>query len=179
MILAFLGCCWSCTQTAQQDRTQEVKNLKTFAKLYGYVKYFHPSDEAYSIDWDLFAIHGAKQVEKAKNTQELKVILNELFLPLAPTLQLGEVGDSLTFDIASITPEDTTGLMDISWQHLGAGFKVRESAYWSMRVNRNIEFLSTTWPTAVVKKINAAPYRGKEFKIQARWQSISWGRHNA
>ena len=33
------------------NNTKKVDNLRTFAKAYGYVKYFHPSDEASDIDW--------------------------------------------------------------------------------------------------------------------------------
>jgi hypothetical protein len=35
------------------------ENLNAFAKAYGYVKYFHPSDEASGTDWNRFAIYGA------------------------------------------------------------------------------------------------------------------------
>ena len=31
---------------AQGAEAQEVENLRAFAKLYGYVRFFHPSDEA-------------------------------------------------------------------------------------------------------------------------------------
>ena len=29
-----------------------IENVRAFAKLYGYVRWFHPSDEASAIDWD-------------------------------------------------------------------------------------------------------------------------------
>ena len=38
--------------------TQQLENITAFNRLYGYVKYFHPSDEAAAIDWDKFAIYG-------------------------------------------------------------------------------------------------------------------------
>jgi hypothetical protein len=34
---------------------QQINNQKTFAKLFGYVRYFYPGDEASVIDWDKFA----------------------------------------------------------------------------------------------------------------------------
>ena len=52
---------------AAQDEAQQVQNLRAFTKLYGYIKYFHPSDEASAIDWDRFAIYGAAQVKDAQN----------------------------------------------------------------------------------------------------------------
>ena len=43
-----------------------VEDLRAFAKLYGYVRYFHPSDEAASLDWDRFAVYGAGEVLAAR-----------------------------------------------------------------------------------------------------------------
>jgi len=67
---------------------QKMKNLVAFTKLYGYIKYFHPSDEAYEVDWNKFAIYGVQKVENAKNSDELIDILNDLFLPIAPSVQI-------------------------------------------------------------------------------------------
>ncbi|WP_316569488.1 S41 family peptidase [Neobacillus sp. YIM B06451] len=66
----------------------EVKNLEVFARIYGYVRYFHPSDEAANIDWDEFAIYGVNRIKQAKNEEELLRALNELFTPIAPTISL-------------------------------------------------------------------------------------------
>jgi len=35
------------------------------AKLYGYIRYFHPSDEAARVDWDALAIYAAGKVKDA------------------------------------------------------------------------------------------------------------------
>ncbi|MFA6570425.1 MAG: S41 family peptidase [Bacteroidota bacterium] len=97
---------------------QEIGNLRAFAKLYGYVRYFHPSDEASSIDWDKFAIYGVEKVKNAKNNDELKSKLEELFYPIAPTMQIykdGEKPQPLKL------PTDTSGLKIVAWQHFGLG----------------------------------------------------------
>ena len=39
-----------------------LQNLCAFTRLYGYVRYFHPSDAASATDWERFAIYGARQV---------------------------------------------------------------------------------------------------------------------
>ncbi len=77
-ILSLLSC------TGQSD--EQIDNLKTFAKTYGYVKYFHPSDEAVLIDWSDFAIYGAAQIEKCESEEELVETLKHLFQPIAPTV---------------------------------------------------------------------------------------------
>lgn len=39
---------------------RRIANLEAFARLYGYVRFFHPSDEAAALDWDRFAVYGAR-----------------------------------------------------------------------------------------------------------------------
>ena len=72
-------------QGAAVAQDQRIQNLRAFAKLYGYVRYFHPSDEASRIDWDRFAIYGCRTVKNAKSTEELRSVLQGLFYPIAPT----------------------------------------------------------------------------------------------
>lgn len=38
----------------------EVDNVSAFARLYGVVRYFYPSDAAAELDWDRFAAYGAE-----------------------------------------------------------------------------------------------------------------------
>lgn len=59
-----------------------------FAKLCGYVKYFHPSDEGSKIDRDKFTVYGARETEKCTNNAELKNFLEKLFLPITPAMQM-------------------------------------------------------------------------------------------
>jgi hypothetical protein len=77
------------TQTSieGQDNTN-INNLEIFARIYGYVRYFHPSDEASSMDWDQFTIYGVNRMNKVSSNEDLIETLNELFLPIAPTIQI-------------------------------------------------------------------------------------------
>jgi C-terminal processing protease CtpA/Prc len=71
---------------ALNDRGAE--NLVAFARLFGYVRHFHPSDQAAANDWESFGIAGVDQVESARTPAELAARLEQLFRPLAPTLRL-------------------------------------------------------------------------------------------
>ena len=154
-----------CTSTNQTNR--QIENLKTFTKLYGYVKYFHPSDEAATLDWDRFAVYGAKKVQNAESQKELISILNEPFLPIAPSMLLYDAGDEVKFDLNMITPEDTSGFKTIAWQHYGVGLSER-SIYNSVRVNRKVAHKPNpnTWGS-MVNQFDATPYRGLEFELEA------------
>jgi C-terminal processing protease CtpA/Prc len=105
------------------------ENLQAFAKLYGYIKYFHPSDEASEFDWESFSIYGVQQVVNAKNSNDLKNKLEELFAPIAPTLQIYSSKEKAK----EIVKEDGTNL--IAWQHFGLGLgSFPNSGYESKRV---------------------------------------------
>ncbi len=94
-------------------------NQYTFARLYGYVRYFHPSDANVVTDWNTLAIYGAKAVDKAKNTSELKAALEEVFLPIAPTLRIFETGKSPQSPF--VMPKEAAGMKVVTWQHNGYG----------------------------------------------------------
>ncbi|WGU92846.1 S41 family peptidase [Paenibacillus dendritiformis] len=68
----------------------ELMNVRAFTKLYGYVRFFHPSDENTQIDWKRFAIHGVSKVRAAKTKDELTTTLQDLFYPIAPTMNLSK-----------------------------------------------------------------------------------------
>src|SRR5688500_18305216 len=76
---------------------QELQNITAFNRLYGYVRYFHPSDEAANIDWNKFAIYGSGKVQKCKNIDCLQETLVELFEPIAPTIQIALKGKEIAF----------------------------------------------------------------------------------
>ncbi len=84
----------SCKQEQKQD---EVSNLKTFAKAYGYVKYFHPSDESSKIDWNNFAAYGADEIIKCNSQTEVIKTLNDLFRPIAPSIIFTETNQDYDF----------------------------------------------------------------------------------
>jgi C-terminal processing protease CtpA/Prc len=143
----------------------QVENLRAFAKLYGYVRFFHSSDEAASIDWDRFAIYGAERVAAAGSREELRATLEELFQPIAPTLQIYPTEEPP--EPLPLLPEDTAGLEVVAWQHLGVGLSPR-SVYRSKRLNRGLEIVGQSSASRMVTQgIEAAAHRGKRIKLRA------------
>ena len=67
---------------------RELTNLTAFTKLYGYVRFFHPSDQAAATDWETFAIDGVRKVTGAASNDELIARLQQIFQPVAPLVQL-------------------------------------------------------------------------------------------
>lgn len=150
----------------QSVGTQQIKNLRAFAKLYGYVRFFHPSDESANLDWDKFAVLGAENILNAKDDQELKETLKKLFLPIAPTAQiLGTNEKPLNRQSLVI---DTSKYKLTYWQHLSYGGTTEY--YRSVRVNsRNLvrRTAGNNSSGILTQHIDAKPYRGKEIILSA------------
>jgi C-terminal processing protease CtpA/Prc len=143
-----------------------IENLRAFAKLYGYVRYFHPSDEASAIDWERFAVHGVRQVLNTESPQALRETLETLFLPIAPTVQIYADGERHPAPADLLTPEDTAGLQLVVWQHRGVEIWNR-GPYRSIRLNRTTDEVPQPTSSSFWKRIDATPYREKEIKLQA------------
>lgn len=122
----------------QNDK--KVNNLKIFAKAYGYVKYFHPGDEATDINWSKFSAYGAKEIVKCKSPQEIVKTLNKLFNPFAPSVRFSISQNKPEYDFKIITPGDTSGYKLTYWQHQGVSTgMILKGIYKSLRVNRGAE----------------------------------------
>lgn len=126
-----------------QSNSHNIENIQTFAKLYGYVRYFHPSDEAAKIDWNRFVVYGLQKVENCKNSEELKYSLNALFKPIAPAVLIFKKHENIIFCKQDITPENIENKKLIFWQHSGYGLGDNKETYSSLRVNRKDSLLGT------------------------------------
>jgi hypothetical protein len=162
-VLVLLSLCTDGREITSES--QEIQNFKAFAKLYGYVKYFHPSDQASRIDWEKFAVQGTEKVKNARDNEELKAILEELFIPIAPTIQIYHSNEKPRPFSA---PEDTTNLKVVAWQHQGVGIGTSSHVYRSIRINRENRLSTGGYGFGTVtQSVNAKDYRGKEIKLRA------------
>jgi hypothetical protein len=109
-------------------------NLIAFTRLYGYVRYFHPSDEASQIDWDKFAMDGVLFVEDAPDTNALIQRLQILFCPIAPTVLIYANGTEPQLSDNLILPRQQRHMNVVMWKHHGWGFGI-SSAYTSERIS--------------------------------------------
>lgn len=167
-ILLFLGC--TCFAQSQQ----QIDNQMAFAKFYGYVKYFYPGDDAAKIDWDKFAIYGAKKVDQCKNSNELKDSLNSLAMVLMPGVKIMPSDEQVVFP-AGLKPKNLSGYQEITWQHLGVGLvKDKRSIYQSARTNRPLAFNNNLAKMgSFAKMIPASGFDGKEFIFKCKARLLS------
>ncbi len=120
-------------------KNQKIGNIRAFTNAYGYVKYFHPSDEASQIDWGKFSIYGAQEIEKCKTTAEVIETLNRLFIPIAPSINFSDSDNRADFNLKTITPNNLKEYQPIFWQHHGVSIDMNNQSgiYTSIRVNRD------------------------------------------
>jgi hypothetical protein len=108
-------------------------NVVAFSRLLGYVRHFHPSDEAAKTDWESFAIQGMRAVENAGSASELADKLEMLFHTIAPTVRVFPTGAALPASSISVPSKTEGDLKIIMWHHVGFGTGNPGSAYHSNR----------------------------------------------
>lgn len=142
-----------------------VEDLRAFAKLYGYVRFFHPSDEVAALDWSRFAVHGVARVREAASRRELEATLESLFRPVAPTIDVYRVGESSDRPPGGSADPSTAFA---AWQHVGVDLGARGAPYWSYRLNRGGHDVLRRSRTGISRTLDARPYRGLEIRLRGR-----------
>ncbi len=115
-----------------------LENVVAFARLAGYVRFFHPSDQAAALtgaEWDRFTVAGIRVVESADDAPELATRLSTLFQPLAPTVAIaaGKTATPVALPKGSHVQ---------AWRHAGYGSPDAQNQggiYRSARVRREVE----------------------------------------
>jgi C-terminal processing protease CtpA/Prc len=154
-------------QAPQTLTRQQEKNLVAFARIFGYVRYFHPSDEAQTISWPMLATKGSRQMLAVQDDAELIRALNNLFLPLGPTIRVFPTSQPVKFDPATLQPPATARATKVvSWQHQGL-YTGKGKAYQSIRLNRPGTAGSTT-PLAV--SMDASAFAGQPYEVDLSWR---------
>jgi C-terminal processing protease CtpA/Prc len=124
-------------EPARPLRGRAPENLVAFTKLLGYVRYFHPSDEAAATDWQRFAVDGVKSVEDAKDAAELAERLEKLFKAIAPTVSVFPTGKPPAGAAEVTPPKDDPSPTFLAWYHVGVGTGgTAPSVYSSERVSK-------------------------------------------
>ncbi|MCA9706352.1 MAG: hypothetical protein KDK70_10930 [Myxococcales bacterium] len=118
---------------ARDQATTPEHDLVAFARLYGYVRFFHPTDASHEADWQALAVAGVEAVRDATTNDELAQRLDALFRPLAPSLQLWAEGEPPPAEPPVPTRRD--GL--VYWQYqgfVGSSVSLHRPPYTKVRV---------------------------------------------
>ncbi len=110
--------------------SRELENLVAYARLFGYVRHFHPSDEAERADWDALTIAGVTRVESAANPAALAVTLQQAFASVAPTIRVFPKGTPVE---RWLPTDQERKIRRVFWRHRG------------YRVELNVPDWMNTW----------------------------------
>ena len=167
MALLVLMACSS--ESKPLDTPRKIENLKTFARVYGFVKYFHPSDEASNIDWKKFASYGVSKVIDCNTDAELLDELKQLFGPIAPSVTFSSKRINGN-ELSKIRPKNLMGYQLTFWQHRGVSIGMKSYPgypYASMRVNSPAKIEIGRNHGTMVKILNAKEYRNTKLRLRA------------
>jgi hypothetical protein len=84
------------------------ESLSVLRRVLALVRYFHPSDESASLDWDAFAVTAVDRILSEPN-REVQELINELLRSIAPFTEISRAGqrpmptDSLPLKEGTIT----------------------------------------------------------------------------
>jgi C-terminal processing protease CtpA/Prc len=107
-----------------------------------------------------------EKVKNAKDSKELKSILERLFMPIAPAARILTKSEKLKVPLA-LRPNEISGLKVIAWQHQGVGFGSVNSIYRSIRLNRENILTSGMGAGVLTQGIEARSLRGKDIRLIA------------
>ncbi len=106
-----------------------LENLQALARLFGYVRYFHPSDAAAAANWEQLAIHSVQTIEKAQSAAELAEYLTDALGSVSVAVAVYPSGTAAP--AVRLKP----GPNLIEWRHHGVGLSEND-IYYSERVTR-------------------------------------------
>lgn len=179
-IVAFVLPFFGLGRAADASDDRQVENLAAFARVYGYVRFFHPTDEASEVNWDSMGILGAEAVRDAANDSALQTALRSFFAPVGHGLGFLPAGDPVPPSPSSPVSEQPVAY----WQHSGVRLSDQSNIYRSVRVLPDRDSMrlfdaSPAVPAVIEKRITphlrlrlplkvpAAPFDGRTLRNDA------------
>ena len=147
-------------------------NLTALTRLIGYVRFFHPSDQAAGLtnaDWDTLAMAGVEKVEAARDPRELAAALSDLFTGIAPTVRVLPFPHSAhSVESAAELPQAAGAggaVRFLAWRHEGVNLHASFTSYTSERVE--VGRVPDGASAKVVQDLDVERLRGHRFRLSA------------
>jgi len=109
------------------DANRELTNLRVFARVYGYLRFFYPDERMASLDWDRLAASALAEVRSAKDDAALQKTLMKLWQPIAPECWLFLNTETVT--ATSSKSSKAPGEPLLYWQYHGIKLSEKQGPY--------------------------------------------------
>ena len=159
------------TVAATQAAPPNTANVAAFARLFGVVRYFYPSDAAAAVDWNRFAVDGVARALEATDAGMLRETLRRQFSPLGPGIEI-----DTRLPPQSAAPATTSQPL-VAWRYLGPGFTdLTGSPYRAKRTTRAlipkgmIDGMFT-----LMQSLPAEAFRGHALRLRGQVRAASNG----
>jgi C-terminal processing protease CtpA/Prc len=139
----------------------ELENLKIFAKAYGYLAFFHPSDGIEDANSENLLYNGIKNISNAKNDIEILDGLKKTFNPIAPSAIFSNNGQIAKYE----KPKEATSNSAVAWLHNGI-YNRSKNGFFSSQIN-NIYMPQKAREAAMYQLFDAKEVLGKTFIVNA------------
>ncbi|HET9653358.1 MAG TPA: S41 family peptidase, partial [Usitatibacter sp.] len=116
---------------AQAPSEAQLDAAMAFARTYGVVRYFHPSDSLDRVDWNRFLVHGSERMASLADRASLGAQLEALYAPIVDSFKIVPRGTPAPA-VAGDGPL-------VEWRHLGYGMEPtpRNQPYVSWRTHHD------------------------------------------
>jgi hypothetical protein len=110
---------------ASADDARE-EAVVALARLYGVVRYFHPSEVVARMPWDRFLLEATARAETVERREDIGPWLGEAFAIVSPGVEISR---------EDFAPErQTEARLTVRWRHAGLGIDQATDLYRSWRV---------------------------------------------
>lgn len=142
---------------------KELERLAAFAKVYGDLRYFHPTSEALAADWESLALRGVRSVVSAGDGEAFIDTLQSVFAPVAPSAKFARA--RMKAEPNEVAPADALKNLAIAYVHNGIGTSNPSELVNSDTVN--VFESQRKREAAAIQNIDAKPLRGKKVRFSA------------
>jgi hypothetical protein len=150
----------------------ERERLAAWARLYGVVRWFHPTDAATEVDWDRLAVEGVKAARAAQSRPQLERALRELVAPSGAGIVIGGGLLPAGSPARAVTPL-------VAWRHLGFGLGAHSGGiYQSVRTHRSQPGAIDGFAT-LMQTVPGVALRGRRIRLTARVKAEAAGQDGA
>lgn len=137
-----------------------LKNLFALSKVYSIVKFYHPSTVSESAPWDIVMLNAVRELRDVNDDDNLRAKLEELFLPIAPTIKFSKNNDiKINYQKPSENFPDTA----LYFYHK-AGYSARPTSNYASTIE-NALIPTRGREAAVMQFIDVSEYRGQKVHL--------------